>query len=103
MSDRRRFPRFVFLTPVGGHARTVSDCLIEAWDGDCVGLLTTHAAVQGEAFVLQHSSQSGEVTTTAVTVVSSTPVDGSGTMRFRLSLSVCLVPVAWRSHPIPAL
>jgi len=81
----------------------VSDCLVEAWDGGLVGLLTTHAAVQGEAFILQYSSQSGEITTSAVTVISSTPVDGSGTMRFRLSLSIGPVPVMWRSHPIPAL
>ena len=103
MPDRRRFPRYLFLTPVGGHARTVSDCLVETWDEDRVGLLTTHAAVQGEAFILQFSSQSGEISTSEVTVVSSTPVDGSGTMRFRLLLSVGPVPVAWRSHPIPTL
>jgi len=87
MTDRRRFPRYVFLTPVGGRARTVLDCLVEARDGADAVVVTTRAAARGEDFVMQCDSP-GEPSSSAVRVVSSTPDIGNGATRFKLQLRV---------------
>jgi hypothetical protein len=87
MPDRRRFPRFLFVGPLDGNIRTVSDCVVETWDGDRAVLLTAHPARQGETYVMQLHSSTGETSTHSVRVVSSTPVEGGGTTRFRLHLS----------------
>ena len=88
MPDRRRFARFVFVGPIDGNARTVSDCLVETWDRERAVLMTAHPARQGETYVLQLQSSAGETTTLSVRVVSSTPVEGDGTTRFRVHFAV---------------
>lgn len=87
MTDRRRSPRYVFLTPVGGHARAVSDCVVETWDGDDLVILAPHAASPGTEFVMHVNSSTGAATVCAVHVVSSTPEMASDALRFRLHVT----------------
>jgi len=99
MTERRRTSRYVFRSPVAAHLRTVSDCTIETWSDDHAVVMTAEAALQGEQFVLQLASPSGEPTSYAACVVSSTPDAGTG--RFRLRLTVGPVPSGWRNNPAP--
>jgi hypothetical protein len=81
------------------HIRTVSDCVVEAWNGDHAVVVTMQAAARGEQFVMQLTSPSGDPRPYAVCVVSSTPDVGTG--RFRLHLTVGPVPAGWREYPVP--
>ena len=92
MTDRRRFSRFIVLAPVDAYARTVSDCVVETWDGDHAVVVTAHAAARGESLVMQLAAPSGEPTSYAVQVVSSTPDVGSDPMRFRLHVTGASAP-----------
>lgn len=92
MSDRRRAPRFVFFAPADARARTVHDAVVERWEGDRVVVLTTHAAVTGDEFVLRFSTASGEAATRLARVMSTTSDATESVPRYRLMLS--LTPTA---------
>jgi hypothetical protein len=102
MGDRRRSSRFVFFAPADAQARTVSDAVVESWDGDSCVATTAHAATRGERFIIRHSSPSGEITTHEASVMSSTAVAGDGPMRFRLVLSIGPASPDLEFDPVPA-
>jgi len=103
MADRRRSPRYVFLASADARTRTVSEALVEGWDGDHFVVTTAQTATNGEEFVMRFTVPSGELTACAVRVVSSMPVASEGAVRFRLTLSVVTVSQDWRADPIPTL
>ena len=45
MIGRRRFTRYVLASPIEGQARTVSDCVVERWDGESAIVVTNQAGV----------------------------------------------------------
>jgi len=101
MADRRRSSRYVFFAPADAQARTVTEAIVESWDGTCCVVVTPHAAVRGDSFVLRLGSPSGELTAHEASVVSSTAVAGDGPMRFRLVLSVGPTASVAPVDPVP--
>ena len=88
MSGRRRFTRYVLRAPADGQARTVSDCIVESWDGESAVVVTSQPARRDEEFVLQLNSPTGASRLYPVRVVSF-EIDGRhGPMRFRLHVRV---------------
>lgn len=87
MTDRRRSARYVFLAPVSGRARAVSDCVVESWDGDDLVILAPLTATPGAEFVMHVDSSPGVAVVCAVRVLSSTPEVASGVLRFRLHVT----------------
>jgi hypothetical protein len=88
MADRRRSPRYVFFAPADARACTVHEAVVEQWDGDCAVVLTTHAAVCGDEYLMQFSSPSGEPTRHAARVTSTALDTTGGIIRYRLRLAL---------------
>jgi hypothetical protein len=84
MIGRRRFTRYVLLAPADGQARTVSDCVVESWDGESAVLVTSQPARRDDELVLQLNSPTGATRLYPVRVVSFDIDAGHGPMRFRL-------------------
>ena len=88
MTGRRRFTRYVLLAPADGQARTVSDCVVESWDGESAVVVTSQPARRDEEFVLQFNSPTGASRLYPVRVVSCEIDARHGPMRFRLHVHV---------------
>lgn len=88
MTDRRRSPRYVFHAPADARARTLHEAVIDRWDGDRAIVVTTHAAVRGDEFLLRFVSPSGELAMRSVRVISTAPDTTAATTRYRLTLAV---------------
>jgi len=99
MTSRRRSPRYVFLPPIGGRARTISDCVVESWDGNSAVLVTTQAASPGEEFVIEFDATPGGARSCTVRVVSSVPDVTQDVTRFRLLVAMSSVSPDWRVAP----
>jgi hypothetical protein len=88
MIGRRRFTRYVLPVPADGHARTVSDCVVEQWDGESAVVVTSQAACCGDQLVMQFNSSSGASRLYQVHVVSCETDPRHGPVRFRLHVEV---------------
>jgi hypothetical protein len=98
MIGRRRFTRYVLLAPAPGRARTVSDCVVEHWDGKSAVVVTGHAARCDDELMLQFDSQDGVTRSHPVRVISCDIDPRHGPMQFRLH-----VEVAATNRPEPIL
>ena len=103
MTDRRRSPRFVFVAPADAHVQAVYEGVVESWDGDQAVVTMTHASPKGAEFFSRFLKSSGELTTCAARVLSSTPVVRDDTVWFSLVLSLTPISPDWRMEPIPLL
>jgi hypothetical protein len=63
----------------------------------------THATARGAEFLSRFLESSGELTTCAARVLSSTPVVRDDTVWFSLVVSLTPVPPDWRMDPVPSL
>jgi hypothetical protein len=88
MIGRRRFTRYVLLAPAAGRARTVSDCVVERWDGTSAVVVTGHPARCDDELVLQFDSPDGVTRSHPVRVVSCDMDPRHGPMQFRLHVQV---------------
>jgi hypothetical protein len=102
MADRRHSPRFVFVAPPNAQARAMYEAVVESWDGDRAIVTMPHATARGADFILRFTSASGELTTCAARVLSSTPVVRDDSVQFSLVLSLSPVPPDWRLDPAPS-
>ena len=87
MTDRRRQPRFLFLAPTDAHIQVTIDGDVERWQDDLAVVISATAATQGDEFVMQIDSPSGEPTTHLARVLGCDPVLVGDALRFRLRLS----------------
>jgi hypothetical protein len=87
MTDRRRQARFLFLAPADARIQVTIDGDVERWQDDLAVIISTAAAVQGDEFVLQLDSPSGESTTRVARVLGCDPILVGDALRFRLRLS----------------
>ena len=101
MTGRRRAPRYVFLPPIGGRARTIADCVVESWEGDRAVVVTTRAARPGEEFVIEFDEGPGGPRTCAARVVSSVPDLTHGVARWRLLVTTSFEAPGGRVEPSP--
>jgi hypothetical protein len=84
MIGRRRFTRYVLASPIEGQARTVSDCVVESWDGESAIVVTNQAARCDDRLVLQFNSTSEGTRLFPVRVLSCDIDPRHGPIRFRL-------------------
>jgi hypothetical protein len=88
MIGRRRFTRYVLLAPADGRARTVSDCVVEGWDGESAVVVTSQPARCDDRLMLQFNSSGGATRSYPVRVVSCEMDGRHGPMRFKLHVQV---------------
>jgi hypothetical protein len=88
MIGRRRFTRYVLLAPADGQARTVSDCVVESWDGESAVVVTSQPARCDDRLMLQFNSPGGATRLYLVRVVSCEMDARHGPMRFSLHVQV---------------
>jgi hypothetical protein len=84
MIGRRRFTRYVLPAPADGHARTVSDCVVESWNGESGIVVTGQPAQRDDALMLQFNSSGGATRLYPVRVVSCEMDPRHGPLRFKL-------------------
>ena len=94
MTDRRRQPRFLFLAPADAHIQVTIDGDVERWQDDLAVVISATAAVQGDEFVMQFDSPSGEPTMRLARVLGCEPVLEGEAIRYRLHLSTTPNPPA---------
>jgi hypothetical protein len=88
MNGRRRFTRYLLLSPATGRARTVSDCVVESWDGESAVVAIGQPARPHDKVALQFN-RPGEAATLWQARVLSCELDTQhGPLRFRLHLQV---------------
>jgi hypothetical protein len=92
MTDRRRQARFLFLAPADAHIQVTIDGDVERCQDDLAVVISTAAAVQGDEFVMQLDSPSGESTTRVARVLGCDPILVGDALRFRLRLSTTPTP-----------
>jgi hypothetical protein len=88
MIGRRRFTRYALLAPAEGQARTISDCVVESWDGESAVVVTGQPAQCDDRLVLQFNSAGGATRLYPVRVASCDVDARHGPMRFRLHVQV---------------
>jgi hypothetical protein len=103
MADRRRSPRFAFVAPPDAHVQAVYEAVVESWDGHQAVVTMTHASVRGAEFLSRFLESSGELTTCAARVLSTTPVVRDDTVWFSLVLSLTPVSPDSRMDTVPSL
>lgn len=103
MIGRRRFTRYVLLLPADGQARTVSDCVVESWDGESAVVVTGQPARCDDRLVLQFNSSGGATRSYPVRVVSCEMDARHGPMRFSLHVEVTVgaKPSPAPLNPVP--
>jgi hypothetical protein len=77
------------------------DAVLESRDGDRAVVTMSHATASGADFLLRFVESSGELTTCAARVLSSTPVVRDDSVWFSLVLSLTPVSPDWRNDPVP--
>jgi hypothetical protein len=92
MTDRRRQSRFLFLAPADAHVQITIDGDVERWQDDLAVVISAAAAVQGDEFVMQFDSPTGESTTRVARVLGCDPIVVGDALRFRLRLSTSPPP-----------
>jgi hypothetical protein len=88
MIARRRFTRYVLPAPAEGRARTLSDCVVESWDGESAVVVTTQPALPADVLMLQFTAPGGAITVHPVRVVFCVMEPQHGPLRFRLHVRV---------------
>jgi hypothetical protein len=86
MIGRRRFNRYVLPAPAQGHARTLSDCVVESWDGESAIVVTAQPALPADVLMLQFTAPGGAIKVYPLRVVSCVMEPQHGPLRFRLKL-----------------
>jgi hypothetical protein len=102
MTDRRRQPRFLFLAPADARIDVTIDGDVEGWQDDLAVVVSTAAAVQGDEFVVQFDSPSGEPTMRVARVLACEPFLVGEAVRFRLRLSITPQPSSSQGPDIAA-
>ena len=92
MTDRRRQPRFLFLAPADANIQVTIDGDVERWQDGLAVIISAAAAAQGDEFVLQIDSPTGEPTTRVARVLGCDPIVVGDVLRFRLRLSTTPPP-----------
>jgi hypothetical protein len=88
MIARRRFTRYVLPAPAEGRARTISDCVVERWDGESAVVVTAQPALPDDVLMLQFTAAGGAMTVHPVRVVFCLMEPQHGPLRFRLHVRV---------------
>jgi hypothetical protein len=88
MIGRRRYNRYVLPAPAEGHARTLSDCVVESWDGESAVVVTAQPALPGDVLMLQFTAPGGAIRLYPVRVASCVMEPQHGPLRFRLHVRV---------------
>ena len=92
MTDRRRQARFLFLAPADANIQVTIDGDVERWQDGLAVIISAAAAAQGDEFVLQIDSPTGEPTTRVARVLGCDPIVVGDVLRFRLRLSTTPPP-----------
>jgi hypothetical protein len=86
MNSRRRFARYVLPVPATGRARTVSDCVVESWDGESAVVATGQPARRDDQVALQFNAPGGATRLYQAHVMGCEMDTQHGSLRFRLHL-----------------
>jgi hypothetical protein len=92
MDGRRRFARYLLLSTAKGRARTVSDCVVESWDGESAVVATAQPARPDDNVTLQFNTPAGAARSRQARVLSCEMDTRHGPLRFRLHLQVTADP-----------
>lgn len=86
MTDRRLYPRSVFIAPANAQLRSTIDGEIERWDSTSVAVICDCASACGDELVVQVVAGTGETTRWAAMVLACEPVVNRPTTRYRWRL-----------------
>ena len=87
MTDRRVYPRSVFLAPAHAQLRITVDAYIEHWRDTHAVVISSSACARGDELLVHSVVDDGEVAFCTGTVMECEPTIGPPT-RYRVSLSL---------------